>query len=203
MQRAIAGQSGKQLGIDPIHFAAIMGVNLAMGGVTPPYASILYLGMRIGKCEFTEILGPTMIFLIFGYIPIVFLTTYWPDLSLFLPNLALLALSPREERWGWVVGAFTLSYALFEIPSGALGDRLGQRKLLTRIVLWWSAFTAITGVIGMQGVGQIFQWYRSGKIEAEDEVALVFDPKTFKPISEPLVNMRYAFAPGTPAWAQI
>jgi C4-dicarboxylate transporter DctM subunit len=47
----------KQLGIDPIHFAAIMGVNLAMGGVTPPYASILYLGMRIGNCSFQEILG--------------------------------------------------------------------------------------------------------------------------------------------------
>ena len=35
--------------------AAIMGVNTAMGGVTPPYASILYLGMRIGKVEFSEI----------------------------------------------------------------------------------------------------------------------------------------------------
>ena len=50
-----------QLGISPIHFASIMGVNLAMGGVTPPYASILYLGMRIGKAEFHEILKPTMI----------------------------------------------------------------------------------------------------------------------------------------------
>jgi MFS transporter, ACS family, glucarate transporter len=51
------------------------------------------------------------------------------------------------ERWGWVVGAFTLSYALFEIPSGALGDRVGQRKLLTRIVVWWSAFTSLTGTV--------------------------------------------------------
>ena len=64
-----------------------MGVNLAMGGVTPPYASILYLGMRIGKCEFSEIFGPTMKLLVFGYIPVVFLTTFWPDLSLFLPRL--------------------------------------------------------------------------------------------------------------------
>jgi tripartite ATP-independent transporter DctM subunit len=78
----------KAIGVDPIHFAAIMGVNLAMGGVTPPYASILYLGMRIGKCEFTQILGPTMIFLIFGYVPVVFLTTYWPNLCLWLPRMA-------------------------------------------------------------------------------------------------------------------
>lgn len=49
-----------------------------------------------------------------------------------------------DEGWGWVLGAFLLAYGLFEIPSGALGDRIGQRKVLTRIVLWWSAFTAIT-----------------------------------------------------------
>src|SRR3954451_17981211 len=49
-----------------------------------------------------------------------------------------------DSQWGWVLGAFLLAYGLFEIPSGALGDRIGQRKVLTRIVLWWSAFTALT-----------------------------------------------------------
>src|SRR5262249_52684293 len=49
-----------------------------------------------------------------------------------------------DQQWGWVLGAFLLAYGLFEIPSGALGDRIGQRKVLTRIVLWWSAFTALT-----------------------------------------------------------
>lgn len=76
-----------ELGISPVHFAAIMGVNLAMGGVTPPYASILYLGMRIGNCQFHEILRPTMVFLLFGYLPIVFLTTFWPPLSMYLPTM--------------------------------------------------------------------------------------------------------------------
>lgn len=80
-----------ELGISPVHFAAIMGVNLAMGGITPPYASILYLGMRIGKCEFSELFGPTMVFLLLGYVPVVFLTTFWPSLSLFLPRLMGLA----------------------------------------------------------------------------------------------------------------
>jgi ACS family glucarate transporter-like MFS transporter len=55
-----------------------------------------------------------------------------------------LQISP--EQWGWILGAFALSYALFEVPSGMLGDRLGPRKTLTRIVLWWSAFTALTGM---------------------------------------------------------
>src|SRR5262249_25972231 len=51
------------------------------------------------------------------------------------------------ENWGWVLSAFTISYALFEIPSGALGDRIGPRKILTRIIIWWSAFTSLTGAI--------------------------------------------------------
>jgi len=42
--------------------------------------------------------------------------------------------------------AFTLAYGLFEIPTGRLGDRVGARRVLTRIVLWWSLFTALTGV---------------------------------------------------------
>ena len=56
-----------------------------------------------------------------------------------------LRLSPSQ--WGWALGMFTLAYALFEIPGGALADRIGPRKVLTRIVLWWSAFTAITGFV--------------------------------------------------------
>ena len=54
-----------------------------------------------------------------------------------------LRLSPQQM--GYVFSAFTLAYALFEIPSGYLGDRIGPRKVLLRIVLWWSFFTAATG----------------------------------------------------------
>jgi MFS transporter, ACS family, glucarate transporter len=46
---------------------------------------------------------------------------------------------------GYVFGAFTLAYALFEIPGGWLGDRFGPRKVLMRVVVWWSFFTAATG----------------------------------------------------------
>ncbi len=54
-----------------------------------------------------------------------------------------LGLSPAQM--GWVFSAFTLAYALFEIPGGYLGDRIGPRRVLLRIVLWWSFFTAATG----------------------------------------------------------
>jgi ACS family glucarate transporter-like MFS transporter len=47
--------------------------------------------------------------------------------------------------WGWVTGIFFFAYSVFEIPTGALADRLGPRRILTRIVLWWSAFTSLTG----------------------------------------------------------
>lgn len=75
------------LGVHPVHLGAIMGVNLAMGGITPPYASILYLGMRIGKCEFVDILKPALMFLIFGYVPVVFLTSFFPAVALWIPGL--------------------------------------------------------------------------------------------------------------------
>ena len=45
---------------------------------------------------------------------------------------------------GYIFGAFTLAYALFEIPAGWLGDRFGPRKVLLRVVIWWSFFTAAT-----------------------------------------------------------
>jgi MFS family permease len=53
----------------------------------------------------------------------------------------------KLEDWqmGWVLGAFWLAYAMFEIPGGWLGDRYGARGTLTRIVLAWSLFTALSG----------------------------------------------------------
>jgi len=74
-------------GVDPIHFAAIMGVNLAMGGITPPYASVLYFGMRVGNAKFSEVLKPTLMFIIFGYLPVIFLTVFFEPLSMFIPRL--------------------------------------------------------------------------------------------------------------------
>lgn len=49
-----------------------------------------------------------------------------------------------HEEMGMIFSAFTLAYCLFEVPTGAWGDRHGSRGVLTRIVLWWSAFTALT-----------------------------------------------------------
>src|SRR5438045_4099842 len=48
---------------------------------------------------------------------------------------------------GWLFTAFALAYAAFEVPTGWLGDVFGPRKTLIRIVLWWSFFTALTGIV--------------------------------------------------------
>ena len=53
-----------------------------------------------------------------------------------------------DVQAGYVFGAFTLAYALFEIPAGWLGDRFGPRKILLRAVIWWSFFTAATAQAG-------------------------------------------------------
>lgn len=50
-----------------------------------------------------------------------------------------------NQQFGWILGAFSLSYALFEMPTGSMGDKVGPRRILARVVLWWSGFTALTG----------------------------------------------------------
>ena len=73
----------------------------------------------------------------------------------YLDRVCISVAGPRMQEdlgidpvgWGWVTGMFTLAYCLFEIPTGTMGDRLGPRRVLTRIVVWWSAFTALTGAM--------------------------------------------------------
>jgi sugar phosphate permease len=62
-------------------------------------------------------------------------------------------LNLSNEQFGWVLASFALAYAVFEIPSGVLGDRIGPRKLFMRIVLWWSLFTVLTGAV--TGLGML------------------------------------------------
>ncbi len=73
----------------------------------------------------------------------------------YLDRVCISVAGPRMQEdlgidpigWGWVTGVFTLAYCLFEIPTGMMGDRLGPRRVLTRIVVWWSAFTVLTGTM--------------------------------------------------------
>ncbi|MGL4484133.1 MAG: TRAP transporter large permease [Anaerovoracaceae bacterium] len=75
------------LGIEPVHYAAIMGVNLGLGCVTPPCAPFLYLGSRVGNAPINEMLKTTMWLILFAWIPTLLITTYLPEVALFLPKL--------------------------------------------------------------------------------------------------------------------
>ncbi|WP_299590477.1 TRAP transporter large permease [uncultured Tateyamaria sp.] len=77
------------VGVDPIHFAAILGVNLGMGNITPPTAPLLFLGARVTGAPVQKMLGPTMIFIIFAWLPTLALTTFVPGVALWLPELLL------------------------------------------------------------------------------------------------------------------
>lgn len=55
------------------------------------------------------------------------------------------ALSLTRAQMGYVFSSFALAYAIFEIPTAWWADRVGTRSVLTRIVVWWSAFTMATG----------------------------------------------------------
>jgi MFS family permease len=84
----------------------------------------------------------TLLWLIFTLTIITYLDRLC--ISAAMPSIAReFNLTPDQK--GWIFSAFTFAYAAFEIPSGWLGDRYGARLALTRIVLWWSAFTILTG----------------------------------------------------------
>src|SRR5579871_2955404 len=53
-------------------------------------------------------------------------------------------------QFGLALSMFAWAYALFTVPAGWLGDRVGPRRMLIGIVIWWSAFTAVTGLVWNQ-----------------------------------------------------
>jgi tripartite ATP-independent transporter DctM subunit len=79
----------KELGIHPVHFAAILGTNLGLGNKTPPTAPILYLAGRVGNCSVDKLLKIQFIFILTCSVPVVLATTYFPFLSLALPHLVM------------------------------------------------------------------------------------------------------------------
>ena len=76
----------REIGVNPIHFAAIMGIANALGMITPPVAPVLYLSQRVSGAEFLKMLKPIFIMIIFAYFPVMFLTNAFPEIGLWLPR---------------------------------------------------------------------------------------------------------------------
>jgi len=83
---------------------------------------------------------------------IVLLLTVAAYMITYLDRVLLSAAVPSIQKefgfslitMGWVLGSYQIAYAVFQIPGGWLGDRLGARRALAGVVVWWSAFTAFT-----------------------------------------------------------
>jgi MFS family permease len=79
------------------------------------------------------------------------------------------------EQWGYILSSFTLAYAAFEIPSGAWGDRIGTRRVLTRIVVWWSSFTIATAAsVGYRSLQAVRFLFGMGEAGAFPNVSRAF-----------------------------
>ncbi|WBU52834.1 TRAP transporter large permease [Paracoccus sp. SCSIO 75233] len=78
-----------EMGIHPIHFAAIVGTNLGLGNVTPPCAPLLFMSGAIGGQTIDQYIKPTLKFMLVGHLPVVLLVTYIPDIALFLPRVLM------------------------------------------------------------------------------------------------------------------
>ncbi|MBO9468235.1 TRAP transporter large permease subunit [Tropicibacter sp. R15_0] len=76
-------------GMDPIHFAAVLGVNLGMENITPPTAPLLHLGAQVTKVPARELVKPTLLFILFAWLPTLLVTTFIPQIALFLPQSLL------------------------------------------------------------------------------------------------------------------
>lgn len=75
-----------KLGVDPIHFGMIIIVNIMIGGVTPPFGSMMFTTCSVTKVpvkDFVSEIWPFIIALLFSLLVV----TYWPSLILFFPNL--------------------------------------------------------------------------------------------------------------------
>ncbi len=77
------------LGFNPIHFAAIIGVNTGLGCITPPAAPVLYLSGRLGSASIDEMMKPCLWFILLCWIPVLALVVFFPKISLLLPHLIL------------------------------------------------------------------------------------------------------------------
>ncbi len=76
-----------EIGVDPIHFAAIIGTSVVIGANSPPMAPILFMACRVGDVGMSRVIKPAFYFMGFAALPVMLVTTYYSPLALFLPRL--------------------------------------------------------------------------------------------------------------------
>lgn len=75
-----------EIGVDAVHFAAIIGTSVVIGANSPPMAPILFMACRVGGVGMSNVMKPAFYFMVFAAFPVMLVTTYWSPLALFLPR---------------------------------------------------------------------------------------------------------------------
>jgi MFS transporter, ACS family, glucarate transporter len=84
---------------------------------------------------------------VIGMLAIISGTTYMDRLNLGIAAKYIQdEFTFNNETMGWILSAFVLGYALFQVPGGWAGDKIGPRRMLTFAIVWWSVFTALTAL---------------------------------------------------------
>jgi hypothetical protein len=104
---------------------------------------------------------------------------------------AVLGRFPRLASIGMIDGEFFQSFSIS--PKECLEALDAGKKLYGSSSMGALRATELS-VYGMTGIGRIYEMFASGELDADDEVAITFDPHTFSPTSEPLANMRISLA---------
>lgn len=84
---------------------------------------------------------------IIGMLAVISGTTYMDRLNLGIAGKYIQdEFAFSNQTMGWILSAFVLGYALFQVPGGWAGDKVGPRRMLTFAIVWWSVFTALTAL---------------------------------------------------------
>ena len=117
-------------------------------GPPKPDITLLRLLMKTSAIQPVQQIRPTRVRHIVLWLTVAaYMITY-------MDRVVISAAAPEIQKefgfslitMGWIMSSFYLGYALFQIPGGWLGDRIGPRRALSLIVLWWSVFTSLTAV---------------------------------------------------------
>jgi len=79
----------KDIDMNLVHLGALIVVNIGIGVITPPYAISIFVGSRLSGVSYDKLVKPMLLFLFLVALPVLFLTTYIPALSCWLPTLIL------------------------------------------------------------------------------------------------------------------
>lgn len=76
-----------EIGVDPVHYAAIVACSVVIGANSPPVSPVLYMSCKVGSVSVHEAIFPSILFILFVALPVMLLVTFIPQLSLFLPGV--------------------------------------------------------------------------------------------------------------------